>query len=137
MRNIQIHKAAGIIIKDRRLLTTRAFDSNIYIAPGGSIEEGETGEEALIRELSEELSITVSTEDLTFFGTFYANAADDKEKMLQMDVYTVQKWEGELKPTSEVKELKWISSEDLKTTNVSSIFAHEVVPRLKRMGIID
>ncbi len=46
-----IYKSAGILIKDRRLLVEKSFGKNFYIAPGGSIEPGETEEKALVREL--------------------------------------------------------------------------------------
>jgi len=33
-----IHKAAGILIKDRKLLVEKSHNKQIFIAPGGSIE---------------------------------------------------------------------------------------------------
>ncbi len=37
-----IHKAAGIIIRDKKLLVERSKGKEFFIAPGGTIEEGET-----------------------------------------------------------------------------------------------
>ncbi len=59
----QIHKAAGILIRDKKLLVERSKGKEYIIAPGGSIELGETAEEAVIRELMEEFGVTVRPED--------------------------------------------------------------------------
>ena len=69
---VDIHKAAGILIRDRKLLVERSKGKEFFIAPGGSIEDGETAEEAVIRELMEEFQVTVVPEDLSVFGTFRA-----------------------------------------------------------------
>ena len=55
-----IHKAAGIIIQDRKLLFARAKDMDFFIDPGGKIEPDETAKQALVRELKEELAIDVN-----------------------------------------------------------------------------
>ena len=72
---VDIHKAAGIIVRDRKLLVERSKGKKFFIAPGGSIEPGETAEQALTRELKEEFQIIVKEEDLVTFGTFRAAAA--------------------------------------------------------------
>ena len=132
-----IHKAGGILIRDRRLLVERSRGKEFFIAPGGSIEPGETPEQALVRELAEEFSVVVRTENLRFFGTFLADAAGQVGKMLQMDVYLVDVWEGEPTPSSEVEVLQWIASTDVASIPVGSIFAHEVIPRLVEANLID
>jgi len=101
-----IYKAAGIIIQDRKLLFTRAKDMDFFIDPGGKIEEGETAEQALIRELKEELSIDVDESDLEFFGGFVAEAANNKGKTVNMQAFIVKKWQGIITADSEIEELR-------------------------------
>ncbi len=48
-----IHKAGGVLIKDRHFLVTRAHGKNVFVAPDGKLEEGETAIAALIREMME------------------------------------------------------------------------------------
>src|SRR5664279_4736333 len=105
-----IHKAAGIIIENRRLLTERSYGKEFFIAPGGSIEDGETPEQAVVRELLEEFQIVVVEADLEFFGTFNAAAAGQESKTVQMDVYTVRKYSGVPTPDNEVEEIAWVNS---------------------------
>ena len=134
---IDIHKAAGILIKDRKLLVSRSQGKDFFVAPGGKLEEGELPKEALVRELGEEFQITIAEKDLLEFGIFYAQAAGLEDKMLQMDVYIVEKWEGEIVPNSEIEEIQWITMFTAQDIKLGSIFLHEVVPRLKAKGLID
>lgn len=134
---VDIHKAGGILIKDRRLLVERSKGGEFFIAPGGSIEEGESPREALVRELQEEFMIEVTENDLKEFGIFYAKAAGKEEKLIRMDVFIVRKWIGEPVPNSEVEEILWIGSRIPEGIKVGSIFEHEVLPRLKTIGAID
>lgn len=135
--HVDIHKAAGIIIRGRKLLVERSMGKDFFIAPGGSIERGETAKQALVRELMEEFKITVTEDDLEEFGTFYAEAAGQAGKRLRMDVFTVKKWHGEPQPDSEVEEIAWVTSANEQNLPLGSIFEHQVIPRLKAAGLIN
>lgn len=138
MDRYDIHKAAGIIIKDRRLLVERSKGKDVFIAPGGKLESGETSRQAVIRELKEEFRLNVRDDDLEEFGTFYAEAAGSHNagKSLRMDVFMVKNV-GNITPDSEVEEIRWISSTIPTDVEVGSIFAHEVLPRLKELDLVD
>lgn len=138
MDNYDIHKAAGIIIKDRRLLVERSKGKDVFVAPGGKLEPGETSTQAVIRELKEEFQLDIAENDLEEFGTFYAEAAGSHNagRKLRMDVFRVKN-AGEIVPDSEVEEVRWISSKIPADIEVGSIFAHEVLPRLKEQGLVD
>ena len=49
--------ARGVAVKDGRLLLCRAKGGRTSYLPGGHIEFGETGREALVREIREELGV--------------------------------------------------------------------------------
>lgn len=138
MQEYSIHKAAGVIVRDKKILVERSLGKEFFIAPGGSIEDGETAKQALVRELKEEFQITTSEDDFTFFDTFYAVAAGKTdETRLRMDVFMVAHWDGEPTPDNEVEEIAWITSEIPETMKVGSIFEKDVIPRLKKEGIIN
>lgn len=138
MDDYDIHKAAGIIIKDRRLLVERSKGKDVFVAPGGKLDPDETSVQAIIRELKEEFQLDITENDLQAFGTFYAEAAGSHNagKKLRMDVFMVN-YTGEIVPDSEVEETRWISSTIPADIEVGSIFAHEVLPRLKARGLVD
>lgn len=134
---VDIYKAAGILIQDRRLLVGRSKGKMFFIAPGGQIETDETPEQTLVRELQEEFTITVKPKDLELFGTFLAAAAGQEGKIVEMKVYTVAAWHGEPTPDNEVEELRWVASANREHLPLGSIFEHEVIPRLKAADLID
>ncbi|MEK7530887.1 MAG: NUDIX domain-containing protein [Patescibacteria group bacterium] len=136
-KKVDIHKAAGVLLKDRQFLISRSKGKDFFIAPGGKVEKGEGVREALIRELKEELEINVDVNDLEEFGVFYALAAGHADKYLQMDVFIVKKWAGEIIPASEVEEIKWINSNLPADIKLGSIFQHDVLPKLKSDKLID
>lgn len=134
---MDIYKAAGILIKNRKLLIEKSENKEFFIAPGGSIEKGETPEKALVRELFEEFGITVEERDIEEFGNFHAKAAGQEENVVHMNVFIVKKWNGEPSPHAEVREIMWVTSDLPKEIKIGSIFEHEVIPRLKSQNLID
>ncbi len=101
------------------------------------MEPDETVRAALCRELNEELSIKVAEDDLRALDTFFAAAAGREERLLQMDVFIVQQWQGILEAASELEEIKWINSHLPTELTLASFFKHDVMPKLKRLNVID
>lgn len=58
-----VNKSAAIVIKSRRVLYLRKHGFLFYILPGGKIEKGETEQEALVREMMEELQSRIKIVD--------------------------------------------------------------------------
>ena len=136
-KKIDIYKSAGIIIKDRKFLITRTKEKSFFVSPGGKLEKGETVIEALERELKEELDVNIDTESLEDFGTFYALAQGQEDKYIQMSVFIVKKWKGEITPSREIEEIMWIDSKLSPDIELGSIFKHDILPKLKDLDLID
>jgi mutator protein MutT len=132
-----IHKAAGIIIRNRKLLVEKSKNKRFFIAPGGSIEDGETAKQALVRELKEEFKIDVLEDDLEEFGEFTGPAAGQEDRTLYMTAFMVKKWAGEPVADNEVEQIAWVNSQNEQNLPVGSIFEHHVMPKLKERGLID
>lgn len=132
-----IYKAAGIIIQDRKLLFTRAHDMEFFIDPGGKIEPGETAKQALVRELKEEIAIDVNEPDLEHFGSYTAEAVNQKGKTVHMQAFIVKGWRGAIAPSAEIAELRWLTSDLPANIQVGTIFGGKVLPRLKEQGLVD
>jgi 8-oxo-dGTP diphosphatase len=78
--------------------------------PGGKLEPNERPEDALIRELKEELGVTVKAACLAPL-TFASHAYDDFH--LLMPLYVCRRWEGFVQPL-EGQALKWTRAKDLR-----------------------
>lgn len=131
-----IHKAAGVIIQNKKILALRTRGKETFVNPGGKLEPGETPKQALVRELQEELQIRVREEDLLEYGTYYSQAAYDPEKSLQLDAFIVKTWSGELNPDNEIDEMQWIGFVLPDGMKIASIMEHDLLPKLKQDGLI-
>jgi 8-oxo-dGTP diphosphatase len=100
--------AAALIDRDGRVLIAQRPEgkehASLWEFPGGKIEPHERPEEALIRELNEELGIDV-TESCLAPLTFASHAYDTYH--LLMPLYVCRKWKG-LPQGLEGQELKWV-----------------------------
>ncbi len=83
--------------------------AGLWEFPGGKVEAGETPQGALVRELKEELAVTVAEADLQAFS--FASHSYDKFHLL-MPVFLVRKWEGEIE-AREGQQLAWVSAEEI------------------------
>ncbi len=132
-----IYKSAAIIIENKKLLVTRSSGKSFFISPGGKKIGDETDQQTLIRELDEELSITVKESDFQDFGTYHAQAAGEENIVVQMHIFIVTSYEGTITPSHEVEELRWITSLDVENIELGSIFKHDVIPQLLAQNLID
>jgi 8-oxo-dGTP diphosphatase len=99
--------AAVILNASGQLLLVRKRSTSSFMQPGGKFEPGETSEEALSRELREELGFELTAADFQYVGRFSAKAANEVGHMVDCDVhFTVIEAEGVV--ASEIEELRWI-----------------------------
>ena len=55
------HSGRAIIIKDNKILLSHELNTNIYMSPGGGLEENESLSECCVREVEEETGLIVKT----------------------------------------------------------------------------
>jgi len=100
--------ACALIDADGRVLIAQRPEgkpmAGLWEFPGGKVEQGETPEDTLIRELAEELGITVREACLAPL-TFASHAYPDFH--LLMPLYVCRRWEGMVQPL-EGQQLKWV-----------------------------
>lgn len=105
--------AAALIDGDGRVLVQQRPPgkamAGLWEFPGGKIEAGETPEEALIRELQEEIGITVEGACLAP-ATFASAALGDRHLLLLL--FICRKWQG-IPTAIEATALRWVRPVDL------------------------
>lgn len=105
--------AAALVDENGRILLQKRPEgrsmAGLWEFPGGKLEDGETPEAALARELSEELAISVDATNL--IPACFASASVGDRPLLLM-LYICRAWEGE--PVAvESPELGWFSIDDM------------------------
>ena len=106
--NLVLVAACALIDADGRVLLAerpagRAM-AGLWEFPGGKVEAGERPEQTLIRELKEELGITVEEACIAPF-TFASHRYPDFH--LLMPLYVCRRWEGIVTP-QEGQQLAWV-----------------------------
>lgn len=113
-RKVVLVSAVALIDPDGRVLLAQRPEgksmAGLWEFPGGKIEAGETPEEALIRELHEELGIDTWSSCLAPL-TFASHAYEDFH--LLMPLFACRRWNG-TPQSKEGQALKWVKAQDLK-----------------------
>jgi 8-oxo-dGTP diphosphatase len=106
--------ACALIDADGRVLLAQRPEgrpmAGFWEFPGGKVEEGERPEDTLIRELHEELGITVREACLAPL-TFASHAYEDFH--LLMPLYVCRRWEGTV-AAREAQQLAWVRPNKLR-----------------------
>lgn len=125
MKTIEV--VAAVIIKDGKVFATKRGKGDFeggWEFPGGKIEDGETKEEALKREIHEELETDIEIKEFLTTTTY-----DYPEFTVILSFYLCSLEDGEIKLNVH-SEKKWLSKDEL--DSVSWLPADtEIVERLK------
>lgn len=129
--HLMVIAASGLIIKDKKILLTKrtkytnAFPEH-WTCPGGRADEGETPEEAAIREVKEEVNLN-----------FKPTRLFNKGKWKERDLYRfLGEWTGEIKiQEEEISEWKWFTYEEAIKLKLAFNYK-EVLEKLREENII-
>jgi 8-oxo-dGTP diphosphatase len=112
--NIVLVAACALVDSDGRVLIAQRPQgkpmAGLWEFPGGKVEHGERPEETLIRELKEELGITVSEACLAPL-VFASHGYPDFH--LLMPLYVCRRWDGSVTPR-EAQQLAWVKPNRLR-----------------------
>lgn len=129
----EIDKLAWLYIREGKLLSARSKNKELFYIPGGKREEGESDEQALVREIREEISVDLIPNSIKYAGTFKAQA-DGKniETIVKLTCYFAD-FQGELSPDAEIEEIDFIGYQNKSLCSLGSI---KVMDWLKNQNLI-
>ncbi|MFZ2529401.1 MAG: NUDIX domain-containing protein [Rhodococcus sp. (in: high G+C Gram-positive bacteria)] len=130
-----IRTAALALVRDRRMLQTRSAGATVFYMAGGKLEPGETAEQALHREVREELG--AGLRGVTELGVFEAIAyGHPAGTRLHLTCFR-----GDLtddpQPTGEIAELGWFTVAEYAAQQEVAPGSMLVFEHLRALGVID
>lgn len=132
---VDFDKVGLLTVRDNRVLLCRKKrGTSLLILPGGCVENGESAEACLQRELEEELG-AVETSGLRYIGTYRDQAAGDANKVVQIRLYQAD-LVGDPAPHSEIAELVWFGPADDRKFLSPSI-VNKILPDLIQRGLLN
>jgi 8-oxo-dGTP diphosphatase len=110
---VLIDTVAWVRVEHGRILCARPRGKDIFYIPGGKREGGESDLEALHREITEELTVTLLPGTVRHVGTYEAAQPDGQPDrvIVRMSCYTGD-YSGTLTPSSEIAEFAWFGYAD-------------------------
>ncbi|MDC7245209.1 MAG: (deoxy)nucleoside triphosphate pyrophosphohydrolase [Sphaerochaetaceae bacterium] len=116
----QIHVAAAVIEKDNKIFAAQRKDAGELALkwefPGGKLEEGESGAQAIVREIREELSV-----DIVVKGHFLRVSHQYESFHITMDAYLCKLTRGDIRlnehvdsfwcPVEQLMDLDWAAAD--------------------------
>jgi 8-oxo-dGTP diphosphatase len=114
MPSLLLVAACALIDADKRVLIAKRPEgkpmAGLWEFPGGKVEEGETPEDTIIRELYEELAVKVTKPCL---APLSFTSHDYREFHILMPLFVCRRWEGEPIPRL-AQQLKWVRANRLR-----------------------
>lgn len=128
---------AGLVtLRNNRLLLAYSKNKKAWYLPGGKKDGDETAVEALIREIEEELTVTLDAERLTFLLHVTAHAYGEPRDVIMEQECFLYDLQEEIHASHEIGAVKYFSFEDYLLEPIQVVGVIEVFKFLKSNGYI-
>lgn len=135
MNDAKIIAIAAVAIRNHKddILHVRKRGTDSFIMVGGKIEPGESGLDAALREVSEEIGLELTEYDVDELGQFHAPAANESGFSVVCDVFFTRKqWDlPDVAVHREIEEARWIDLGDV-SDNLAPLSRDVVHPALSK-----
>ncbi len=121
--SVTLRNAAG------DLLIVRKAGTSVFMLPGGKVEPGESHRDAAIREVAEEVGITLDPASVTLLGTWSADAANEPGLVITSDVFSAPH-QGEPTASGEIEEIRWLALGEPTDVPLAPLLTEHVIPAL-------
>jgi 8-oxo-dGTP pyrophosphatase MutT (NUDIX family) len=124
----RIHIAAALLLNaEGKTLLVRKRGTGAFMQPGGKIEAGERPEDALGRELKEELDIDADIAQARFLGRFSAPAANEPGFEVCCELYEILV-DAAVVPAAEIEEAVWVDADSATARELAPLTRDHVLP---------
>jgi ADP-ribose pyrophosphatase YjhB (NUDIX family) len=134
---MKLFTAGLLVIQDRKLLLAFSRNKDCFYLPGGKVDADESVEQALCREISEEMNVTLLPSDLRYYTHISAPAYGETVGMImEQDCFLIHR---PIQPvaSSEIGELRYFSLSEYLEQNNTAPGAVMVLRQLKLDNLID
>jgi ADP-ribose pyrophosphatase YjhB (NUDIX family) len=138
MKKAEVIKDVPVITKDKKFLIVREEGQDFWKNVGGTRKKGEVPNKCLTRELKEEMNVEIVGKPKFYYQLPITYTVTEPKKSLDIYLYNIE-YKGELKPSSEIVEMKWIGSKDVEKgdLNLAYQITDYIIPKLVEDGRIE
>lgn len=124
--------AGAFIVRDRKILFLRHKKYDVWLQPGGHVEDGETPDEAAIRETMEEVGLEIEILEDFRPDTSFENKSEDLPQPFNINLHQIEEghWHLDFQyivmPVNEISEkeysdedMKWFSKDELENKDLN------------------
>lgn len=134
---MQLATAGLLVIRDRKLLLAFSRNKACFYLPGGKIDAGESVEQALCREIAEEMNVQLTPSDLRYYTHITAPAYGEiNNVIMEQDCFFVTK-SVEPVAAAEIGELRYFSLAEYKNETNTAPGAVMVLEQLQKDNLVD
>jgi 8-oxo-dGTP diphosphatase len=121
-----IRKVAWLHVADRRLLCARSEGKTAFYVPGGKPEPGEDDAATLIREVREELGVSLDAATIAPAGSFTAPADGKPGVSVAVEAFFAAHC-GTIAPCGEIAELRFLTHDpEVEVSAVTRAILHHL-----------
>ena len=120
--------AAAVLLNARRqMLVVRKRGTTQFMQPGGKIDPGETPEQALHRELAEEIGLTLPENAARYEGIFREEAANETGAEVVAHAFVAQ-LNIDVTPQAEIEEVRWLDLDAASNLPIAKLTETRMLP---------
>lgn len=120
--------AAAVLLNERRqMLVVRKRGTTQFMQPGGKIDPGETPEQALHRELAEEIGLTLPENAARYEGVFREEAANETGADVVAHTF-IARLQTEVAPQAEIEEVHWLDLDRYTGITIARLTETQMLP---------
>lgn len=120
--------AAAILLNEKRqMLVVRKRGTTQFMQPGGKIDPGETPEQALHRELAEEIGLTLPENAARYEGVFREEAANETGADVVAHTF-IARLHADVAPQAEIEEVRWLDLDGHTGVTIARLTETQMLP---------